>query len=202
MQETVSIAVSRPRAPARSEALLTLSAAVGERRRVRLRYRSGWSGETEREVDPYGVMHREGYWYAVGHCHLRGGMRLFRLDRVLEAALLEETFARPEGLDSPGALLNAVANTPGDEWSVEVLLETGAEDARWQLPPIGFSLEETEGGTLLRCSTWSLDWIARVLTGLECSFVVRRPVELRDALERRAEKISTLAKRTEKEPSS
>src|SRR5215208_6146068 len=89
LQKTVSIAASRPQAPARSDALLTLSAAVGEQRRVRLRYRSGWSRETEREVDPYGVMHREGYWYAVGHCHLRGGMRLFRLDRVLEAEMLE-----------------------------------------------------------------------------------------------------------------
>ena len=149
-------------------------------------------------MDPYGVMHRAGYWYAVGHCHLREGMRLFRLDRVLEAELLEETFTRQAGLDSPGAVLSAVANTPGDQWSVEVLLETSLEALRGQLPPVGLSLEQTEGGTLLRCSTWSLEWPARVLAGLDCSFVVRRPAELRDALELRAEKIATLAKRTER----
>jgi predicted DNA-binding transcriptional regulator YafY len=198
LEETVSIAIARPATPADSETLLTLAAAVGERRRVRLRYRSGWAGESERVVDLYGVMQREGYWYAAGHCHLRGGMRLFRLDRVLEAELLDDTFARPAGLDSPGAVLSAVASTPGDEWSVEVLLETSAEDARWQLPSIGLALEQTEGGTLLRCSTWSLDWIARVLAGLDCSFIVRRPGELQDALERRAEKIATLSKRTER----
>ena len=198
LQETVSIAVARPQAPARSEALLTLSAAVGEQRRVRLRYRSARAEETVREVDPYGVMHREGYWYAVGHCHLRGGIRLFRLDRVLGAKMLEETFVRPAGLDSSAALLSAVANTPDEEWSVEVLLlETRVEDARWRLPSIGLVLEETQGGTLLRCSTWSLDWVARVLAGLECSFVVRRPVELKEALERRAGRISTLARHTE-----
>jgi predicted DNA-binding transcriptional regulator YafY len=199
LQETVSIAVTRPRAPARSEALLTLAAAVGEQRRVRLRYSSGLSRETKREVDPYGVMHREGYWYAVGYCHLRKGMRLFRLDRVLEAEMLKETFARPAGLDSPGAVLSAVANTHGDRWSVEVLLETRVEEVRGQLPSVGLSLEQTEGGTLLRCSTWSLEWPARVLAGLDCSFVVRRPTELRDALEQRAEKLATLAKRTERE---
>jgi len=124
-------------------------------------------------------------------------MRLFRLDRVLEAEMLEETFARPAGLDSPEALLSAVANTPGDEWSVEVLLEKGAEDVRRLLPPVGLSLEQTEGGTLLRCSTWSLEWVARMLAGLDCSFVVRSPTELREALERRAEEIAALAKRTE-----
>jgi predicted DNA-binding transcriptional regulator YafY len=147
------------------------------------------------------VMYREGYWYVVGHCHLRRGMRLFRLDRVLDAEMLEKTFARPAGLDSPGAVLSAVANTPSDRWSVEVLLETRVEEVRGQLPQVGLSLEQTEGGTLLRCSTWSLEWPARVLAGLDCSFVVRRPTELRDALEQRAEKIATLAKRTEREAS-
>jgi hypothetical protein len=42
---------------------------------------------------------------------------------------------------------------------------------------------------------------ARVLAGLDCSFVVRRPAELRDALELWAEKIATLAKRTGREAS-
>jgi len=201
LEETISIAVARPRASTSSEALLTLAAAVGERRRVRLRYRSGSSGETERAVDPYGVMNREGYWYAAGHCHLRGGLRLFRVDRISEAALLDETFERPTGLDSPEALLRAVAETTDDEWSVEVLLETDAEDARWQLPPIGFSLQETDDGTLLRCSTRDLAWMARVLAGLECAFVVRGPDELRETLERRAREIAALAKRTEENSS-
>jgi len=198
LEEAVSIAVARPATPADSEMLLTLAAAVGERKRVRLRYRSEWTGESERAVDLYGVMQREGYWYAAGHCHLRGSMRLFRLDRVLEAEMLDDTFARPAGLDSPGAVLSAVASTPGDEWPVEVLLETSAEEARWQLPTVGLALEQAEGGTLLRCSTWSLDWMARVLAGLDCSFIVRRPDELRDALERRAEKIAVLSRRTER----
>jgi len=198
LEEAVSIAVARPAAPADSEVLLTLAAAVGERKRVRLRYRSEWTGESERAVDLYGVMQREGYWYAAGHCHLRGSMRLFRVDRVLEAEMLDDTFARPAGLDSPGAVLSAVASTPGDEWLVEVLLETSAEEARWQLPTVGLALEQAEGGTLLRCSTWSLDWMARVLAGLDCSFIVRRPDELRDALERRAEKIAVLSRRTER----
>lgn len=196
LEETISIAVARPAASASSAALLTLAAAVGGRRRVWMRYRSGTPGETERKVDPYGVMHREGYWYTAGHCHLRGGLRLFRVDRISDATLLDETFERPEHLDSPEAVLDAVANTRDDEWSVEVLLETDAEEARWQLPPIGFSLQETKGGTLMRCSTWDLTWMARVLSGMESSFIVLHPTELKDALEQRAGEISALAKRT------
>lgn len=67
---------------------------------------------------------------------------------------------------------------------------------------MGFVLEQTEGGILLRSSTWNLGWMARVLAGLDCSFVVRAPDELREALERLAEEISALAKRSERDASS
>ena len=196
LQETVSIAVARSGASASSEALLALAAAADERRRVRLVYRTEWSGETEREVDPYGVAHREGRWYAAGHCHLRGGLRLFRVDRVVQVEVLDDTFARPTGLGSPETMMEAAANAPGDEWSVEVLVEASAEESRRQLPAVGLSLEPSAGGTILRCRTWDLGWVARVLAGLDSPFVIRRPPELRGALERRAAEVSALAKRT------
>ena len=82
-----------------------------------------------------------------------------------------------------------------------MLLETDAEVASWQLPSVGFALEQTEGGTLLWCSTSDLGWMGRVLAGLESPFFVRRPAELRDALQRRAEEISALAKRVRGETS-
>ncbi len=196
LQETISLAVASPETQARSEFLLTLAAAVGEGSRVWMRYRSS-SGETERDVDPYGVMNREGLWYFVGHCHLRNGLRLFRVDRVLEAWATGEKFVRPAGLDSQRALLDAVAGTTSGEWLVEVLLEIEEEDVRWRLPSVGFALEAVEGGTMLRCSTWDLAWISRVLASLDCDFIVLRPAELLEALLRRAEEITALAKRTE-----
>lgn len=198
LEQTVSISVGR-RAPARSGALLTLAAAAGERRMVRMRYRSGRSEETEREMDPYGVLHREGYWYAVGHCHLRGGMRLFRVDRILETAMLEKTFVLPAGLGSPEAAMRALENTSSEVvYFVEVLLETKDPDICERLPSMGLTLEQTEDGTLLQCPTRNLNWMARLLAGLDCSFTVRQPDELRKALEQRAEEISVLAKRTGK----
>lgn len=202
LEETVSISVGR-RTPEESGSLLTLAAAAGERRMVRMRYRSGRSEETEREVDPYGVLHREGYWYAVGHCHLRGGMRLFRVDRVLETEMLEQTFMLPAGLGSPEAAMRALENTPREVvYFVEVLLETEEAEIRERLPSMGLTLEQTEDGTLLQCPTRNLDWMARLLAGLDCSFVVRGPDELRKALEQRAEEIFALAKRSEREAAS
>ncbi len=39
--------------------------------------------------------------------------------------------------------------------------------------------------------------VTRLLTGLDCPFVVWRPSELREALERRADELSAMARRQE-----
>jgi predicted DNA-binding transcriptional regulator YafY len=197
LEESVTLAVARPAAPPAGEVVLTLGAAVRGRRRVWLRHRSDLGEVTERELDPYGVVHREGYWYAVGYDYLRGGMRIFRLDRVLEAELVETTFVRPPGFDTPEEVLEALADMPQDRWSVEVLLETTPERAREQVPSMGVTLEGAGEGVLMRCSTSDLGWMARVLAGLSFPFVVRRPSELRAALGRRAAEVAALAERTE-----
>jgi predicted DNA-binding transcriptional regulator YafY len=175
----------------------TLSEAVRDRRRVRMRYRSYPSEETEREVDPYAVIHKEGYWYTVGYCHLRRGERLFRLDRVLEAEALPQTFERPPGFDTPERVLESLATMRENRFSVEVLLEASVGEARQQLPLIGTTLQEAPDGAIMRSSTSDLKWMARVLAGLDFPFVVKSPPELREALKRRAAEIADLAGREE-----
>ena len=196
LEEAVTPAVAPPATPPTGEVVLKVASAVRGRKRIHLRYRSGHSEETEREVDPYGVVHREGFWYTFGYDHLRGGTRLFRLDRILDVEVLAATFAHPAGLETHEGVLRAVANLPGDDWSVEVLLETTLAEAREEVPPMTAALEEVDGGVILRCSTSDLGWMARVLSGLSCQFVVRRPTELREALRHRAAEISDLAGRT------
>jgi predicted DNA-binding transcriptional regulator YafY len=193
-ETVVPAAVVPPRLPA-GEVVVILSEAVRGRRRVRMRYRSGPSKETEREFDPYAVLRKEGYWYAVGHDHLREATRLFRLDRVIEARLLEATFERPPGFDEPEGVLFALAVMPQDRWSVEVLLEATLDEAREQVPAIGVFLEEAEGGVLMRSSTSDLGWMARVLSGISFPFLVKGPPELREALRRHAAEISRQAER-------
>ncbi|MDY6794349.1 MAG: YafY family protein [Actinomycetota bacterium] len=76
--------------------------AVVGRRTVRFTYRSlGNSEEHERFLDPYGLYFERGAWYVVGHCHLRGDIRSFRLSRMKSGVELaggcgeEPDFQRP-----------------------------------------------------------------------------------------------------------
>ncbi len=78
------------------EALPVLRVASGERTTVGFRYR-----DRDREVDPYGLLLREGFWYVVGHDHGHGQVRTYRVDRIQGAVsvLAGRTFHRPEGFD-------------------------------------------------------------------------------------------------------
>ena len=193
LEQTVVLSVAPPASLPEGEVVSDLAGAVGGRRRVWLRYRSARREETERVVDPYALLQRERRWHLFGWCHLRKAPRLFRLDRVLDEKVLEEAFGRPAGLDSPEEILETLVNTLGP-WEIEVLLRTSMEHAREQVPRMVAALEEGEGGVLMRCSVESLDGMARFLAGLFCPFVVRRPPELREALEQHASEITRLAK--------
>lgn len=174
-------------APASSEVVMAISVGAQESRRVWLRYRSGWSGdaESEREVDPYGVVYRTGRWYCVGYCHLRDEPRMFRLDRVVEAALRDERFTRPAGFDSLAFVVQTLATLPR-ELSLDVLLRTTLEEARGMMAPGAGMLEEVEGGVRLHGTLQDPEWMARYLARMSWPFVVREPPALKEALKRLA----------------
>jgi predicted DNA-binding transcriptional regulator YafY len=194
VQETLVIDVHTSFAAPASEVLGTLCMAAQQSRQVKLHYRSWRSEETERVVDPYGLVYLGGRWFAVGYCHLRAGLRTFRLDRVLQAEMRSDRFVRPPGFDSLEYVTHALANVPGT-WFVVVLLETTLEDARSMVPRALAFLEQVNGGVMLRCYFENLRWMARHLVGLGCPFVVYQPPELREALLQLAEEIKEMAAR-------
>ncbi len=179
--ETVQLDLARPDAPADNEALFTLSAAAHARQRVQLAYRSAQGAATERAFDPYGLAWRGGRWYAVGHCHLRGGLRSFRLDRMQGLQLLPASFAAPEDFDAVRHLALGVASLPR-AFSVQVLLKTDLASARAELFDAIGLFAPHDAGVLLHSQADDLAWYARQLARLPFDFEVLHPPALRDAL--------------------
>ena len=195
VQETLVIDITPRREQPTSATVVALSAAADERRRVWLRYASARGEETERAVDPYGLVYLNGRWYVAGHCHLRQDLRVFRLDRIVQVEPREESFVRPPDFDSLAFVHHSLATMP-ETWRVEVLLQTTLEEARRWVPPHAATLEATPEGVVLRDYADCLDWMARMLVSLGCPFVVREPPELREALRSLAETIVATAEAT------
>lgn len=75
----------------------TLREGVERRLAVRCRYYAiRRDEEAEREIEPYGLMLTWGHWYCIGRARDRGALRVFRLDRMRAAALLDGAGARFE----------------------------------------------------------------------------------------------------------
>lgn len=197
VQETVVLAGETRDTGPSGTIIGVLSEAAHRRQRVQLRYRSAQGAETTRTVDLYGVVCREGVWYAVGHDHLRSNLRTFRVDRVLTARVRDETFTPPADFDALVYVEHAVATTPG-ALTTEILLETTLDEARQLIPAVAATLEETPRGVLVRGQIQDARELARVahiLTGLGCPLIVLQPIELRHELRKLAHCAAWLAER-------
>jgi proteasome accessory factor C len=98
---------------------------VAQARVIELTYTSLGKGETrQRMVEPWSVFSTLGNWYLSGFCRTAGGERVFRVDRIQDAVLMEETFTPPAEPPPP-----EVRYTPSED-DVRATIRIG-ERARW-----------------------------------------------------------------------
>lgn len=124
--------------------IVRAAGAVQKCRCVSFSYEAHDHAQTQREVEPYGVLHYDGRWYLVGRCRLRKALRSFRLDRVTDLETLGEVFERPDAFDARAFLVESLPFVQSPH-KVEEWLELPVEAACKRLAPSRAS--ESGGGT-------------------------------------------------------
>ena len=191
LSESTTLELPRSRATSDSRLLLALADATQARQRVLLSYRSQQGTVSQREVDPYGLVYRWGLWYMSGLCHLRQGLRSFRLDRIQALQALAQHFVRPVDFDAAGHLNASIANLPR-AFPVEVQLYTDLHSATLELGSSVGMLVPNPDGVHLSSRTDSLSWFARQLADLSFDFEIQQPPALRAALREQAQRLLRL----------
>jgi predicted DNA-binding transcriptional regulator YafY len=82
----------------------SLRRALRGRRLVAFRYRGEEEHESERVVRPLALTAFSEGWFLVAWCNLRDNFRIFRLNRMTQGAVLDETFQDEQGKDLPAFL--------------------------------------------------------------------------------------------------
>lgn len=138
--------------------LASLKQAAASHHKVRLEYYSfGRDATGERVVQAWRVFSSEGHWYLLGWCEQVRGRRLFRVDRVRQAELLEATFAPP----ADAGPLTVYEGAPDDRLVVLDLSPAAAWVAD-QYPNEG--VESSGHGHLqVRLRVSSTAWLERLL---------------------------------------
>jgi proteasome accessory factor C len=163
-----------------------LARAVDERRAVRIDYYVPTRDEsTERTVEPLRVVTAGGHTYLDAWCRLAEDQRLFRLDRISSAQVLDETL--PHRDVHPRDLADGLFQPSPDDILVTVLLEPGA---RWvaEYYPVE-SAKEARGGRL-RVTLRVADpgWLTRLMLRLGGAAHVEEPAALAEEVRRTAER--------------
>jgi predicted DNA-binding transcriptional regulator YafY len=99
-----------PAAEPANEHLAVLQRAIAEKKLLFIRYQTSLDIVTERLVEPVGLWHYSQHWHLIGWCRLRHGYRDFRVSRMQQLQLKEETFLN-RSYDSLKEYVNSRADT-------------------------------------------------------------------------------------------
>jgi len=134
---------------------------------------------SNREIEPYGVLHTDGRWYLIGHCLSRQALRTFRLDRATHLEVCTATFQPPTGFDARRYLADHMPFVQS-MYQIDVWIDMPIEEAHRSFGFWRIATEAHEGGTRLRCGRDRLEMFAAMLLGTGRRIVVHSPVELRE----------------------
>lgn len=69
-----------------------IKSALQENRLLSFEYVAHHGNKTVRTVEPYQLVLKGSHWYLQGYCHVRNDFRLFRISRMLNLKILDQTF--------------------------------------------------------------------------------------------------------------
>jgi proteasome accessory factor C len=154
-------------------------------RALRMTYYTASKDEiTQRTVDPMRMLIVDGRGYLEAWCRRAEGVRLFRLDRIDEATVLDEPAAPPPFAEQTDVSAGLFRPRP-DQRVARLVLEP---DARWisEYYPVE-RVEELDGGRLRITMRYAdTAWMVRLLLGMGGDVAVEEPAELAEALRERA----------------
>ena len=184
--EAVSVTLGETR-PGVLDALRSASA-EGHRARIDY-YAYGRDERTTRDVDPHTVFAHQGSWYLSAYCHMARDQRLFRVDRVVDVVVLDETFERvggDAGTDRPATPITLGPDVP------RVTIEVPSS-AAWvaETYPVDEVAELDDGRLRLRLGVTARPWLERLLVrlGADARIVEADDPQLVDAGREAAQRI-------------
>jgi proteasome accessory factor C len=163
-----------------------LTGAVTQKRQVKLDYYVPTRDEsTARVVDPLRVVSADGNTYLDAYCHLAEDQRLFRLDRISSAEVLDSPVDRHAGLQ-PRDLAAGIFQPSGDELLVTLRLD---RSARWvaEYYPVERSRNDRGGGLTVWLRIGDPAMLTRLMLRLGASAELLEPAGL-------AEEVRTVAR--------
>jgi proteasome accessory factor C len=168
-----------------AETTATVRGALEAGRAMRIvYYTAGRDAVSQRTIDPMRLLIVEGRSYLEAWCRRAEGVRLFRLDRVEDAEVLDEPAAAPAEAE-PTDVSEGVFRPRAEHRSAVLLLE---REARWvaEYYPVDEVVELGDEQVKVRLRYADPAWLVRLVLGLGAGARLLEPAELVAEVGRRA----------------
>jgi len=179
LREELSISGEPSGTAPETETLLLVAEAVRRRRSLEIRYARRDGSQSDRTIEPLGIVARRGRWYVPARDRASGELRTFRADRIDLAAIGAPAAPRDPDFDPAAHVVEMLARLPWP-WEIDVRVHAPADELAPRISPAIAQLTQTPAGTMLSMRAESLEWAAGVLAGLGAEFDIVRPDELRE----------------------
>jgi predicted DNA-binding transcriptional regulator YafY len=174
--------------------LRELVTAVRKRDRVEIDYAAISREKAEtRAIDPYGIVHHAGEWYVVGHCHKRGDVRTFRIDRIAALRPQGVAFEIPAGFDLEAYRRERLYVPSADSVTVRVMLDPLAVTRIGVTWPVGEVTMNDDGSAELLVDCDGFEWVTSWVLSLGRHAWIAAPEEARRAMHSRLRRLRALA---------
>ena len=179
LREELSISGESSGAAPETETLLLVAEAVRRRRSLEIHYARRDGSQSDRTIEPLGIVARRGRWYVPARDRASGELRTFRADRIGFATIGAPASPRDPEFDPAAHVVEMLAQLPWP-WEIDVRVHAPADELAPRISPAIAQLTQTPAGTMLSMRAESLEWAAGVLAGLGADFDIVRPDELRE----------------------
>jgi predicted DNA-binding transcriptional regulator YafY len=175
----VSMGLHNSSLDAQAPILDKLRRAIRDLHRVEMIYTSATTPEpATRQLDPYVLALRWGWWYVAGFCHFRSEIRTFRVDRISKLTMLEESFLIPGDFNARKYLQRDFQGQPQLQARLRFPPES-AHAARGNIPYWDEMEEQPDGSVVVSQTFPDLNWGASSILAFGSKVEVLDPIELR-----------------------
>jgi predicted DNA-binding transcriptional regulator YafY len=176
-----------------SDIARVVSRAIASNRLLRIDYYKENEDEfIERTIEPYKLANGQEGWYVHSFDLERDRPRSYRLDRIREATVLEETFEPRSGIEPDVHGWLSTGEVPS---SNRARIWVSPERARWEREDHRVVEELADGAVIVERAYASHEWLARELLKAAGDAVVLAPEEARQAVLDAAEALAGAVKR-------
>jgi len=182
--------------------LAAVARAVWQAQRIAVRYES-WQGETQRELEPLGLVLKGGAWYVVARSSASSPARTYRLQSILDLQAIGLSFKRPARFDLASYWRESMHRFEAELYRGEARLSVSALGLKWLTQDFSSAVARAcrrsarvdparQGWSLVRIPIESAEHAASQLMRLGAEALVIGPTDLRERMASQARALATL----------